>query len=693
MRLAPAPELSPLSAAPPPLKVLPLNVSNTMPQGASPDPTTPPSAGGWRWLRRQQRLIMPLALACICGLALLWIQKLSRHMDYHAISRAICDMPLRPLLYATAATGISFLALIARDASILRRMGVKITPVSLWIGAGCGSALGNAVGFGPLTGGAVRYRIYGAAGVSAGRVARLMMDITLSFGIGLAVFAAGSALGAAPAIAGLLRTSTAWVYAICIPIMAASGMMLVVGGRPAFRVGRWDMAWPSRRYLVEQFVLVAIDVAAAAATLWVLLPHHSHVGFLPFIAVFSVATLLGVISHVPGGLGVFEAAVVFALGHTTAPSAVVAALLAYRVIYFLLPLLVSAAVLAMFELRLAAAPAFSRVRRGAGHIAPVFLGVITFASGTMMLVSGATPAFTKKLVLLSSILPLWIVEASNALGSLLGVVLLFVARGLFGRLDGAWWMAVVIATASCALSLTEGLRFVDATVLACLIALLVATRNRFDRPAWLLRENFTVEWFVAIGVVTSVAVWIVFFAFRDVPYAHDLWWEFEFDAKAPRALRATLGAALGAGVIALWMLLRPAPGRTKRPAPAELTDAAQIIRAQDRSDGLLAMMGDKSFLFSKSRKSFLMYAKRGRSWVALYDPVGPAEEWPELVLQFTETAARHGGRAAFYQVRLQSLQLYLDTGLKIMKLGEEARVNLAGVHAERRAMEPPALRP
>ena len=215
-------------------------------------------------------------------------------------------------------------------------------------------------------------------------------------------------------------------------------------------------------------------------------------------------------------------------------------------------------------------------------------------------------------------------------------------------------------------------------MLACLIALLAATRKRFDRPAWLLRENFTAEWFVAIGIVTAVAIWIMFFAFRDVPYGRDLWWEFEFDAKAPRALRATLGAGVLVSLIALWQLLRPAPGRVRPPADAELAEAEQIIRRQDRSDGLLAMMGDKSLMFSESRRSFLMYAKRGRSWVALYDPVGPAEEAADLVLRFIETAARHGGRAAFYQIRLQSLPLYLNAGLKIMKLGEEARIGLAG---------------
>jgi type IV secretory pathway VirJ component len=87
-------------------------------------------------------------------------------------------------------------------------------------------------------------------------------------------------------------------------------------------------------------------------------------------------------------------------------------------------------------------------------------------------------------------------------------------------------------------------------------------------------------------------------------------------------------------------------------------------------------MGDKSFIFSDSGLGFLMFATCGRTWAALGDPVGPPTEWPDLMWRFIELADSHGGRAAFYQIPASSLPLYLDAGLKILKLGEEARVSL-----------------
>jgi phosphatidylglycerol lysyltransferase len=269
-----------------------------------------------------------------------------------------------------------------------------------------------------------------------------------------------------------------------------------------------------------------------------------------------------------------------------------------------------------------------------------------------------------------------VVESAQLASSVLGVFLLFTARGLLFRLDGAWWLALVLAGASLALSLAKGLAFFEATVLLGFVLLLLATRGAFRRPAPLRDQRMTLGWVVAVAAVLALSVWVLFFAFRAVPYSPDVWWQFEFDEKLPRALRATLAAVLVAAGFALRQLLRPASGRVGRPSAAALAEAAAIVRAQERSDAMLALMGDKEFLFSPSRHSFLMYAKRGRSWVALYDPVGRREEFPPLIAAFVALAHRHDGRAAFYQVRPDCLPMYLDAGLKLMKLGEEATIAL-----------------
>ncbi|CAH2601087.1 putative membrane protein [Rhodovastum atsumiense] len=632
-------------------------------------------------LQRLRRFLLPALGLLACGVILVLLQQLSSGIDYHATITVLRGLPLSVLGWSVLATVISYAALIGRDATLLPLAGTRVAPVPLLLGAACGSALGNAVGTGALTGGAVRYRVYGSVGVRPEQIAQLMLLITVSFTAGLVVLTAVSGVVAAPAIAAMLHLPEAAVRLPSVAILVASGIGLLFcrAGGPPLRIGRLRIARLSRRAALAQLFLVGIDLLGAGLALWVLLP-DGRTGLVEFMAIFTAAITLGVISHVPGGLGVFEAVVVFALRDSVSPDQAIAALLAYRAIYFLLPLLLSGILVAAFELRAVSgrlAPQYGeRVRRAVDQLAPPFLGVITFAIGAMLLVSGATPSFRQRLDLLSMAAPLWLVEASHFLGSLVGVVLLFVARGLFHRLDGAWWLAMVLTSVSLVLSLAKGLAFGEATLLLCLLLTLWGVRPRFNRPASLLQHPLTPGWLMAIATVTIVAVWSMLFAFRDTAYTHDLWWQFAFDARAPRALRATVAAAAFATGLALWVLLRGASARAVPPSAQDLLDAAQIIRTQERSSALLALMGDKSFLFSASRRAFLMYACRGRSWIALYDPVGPREEWAELIWRFVELADSQDGRVAFYQVRPENLPLYLDAGLRLIKLGEEAVIRL-----------------
>ena len=635
-----------------------------------------------RWSRAHglSRFAAPVLTVVVCALLLAVFQHLSQAVDYKSVMRHLRHLPLDAWCAALGATALSFVALVGRDAVGLRHIGAKVPRSLLWVGATVGSALGNATGFGALTGGAVRCRVYGAAEVTPAQVGRLTVFTSVTLALSLVLMTAAGMVVSADTLARMMPLSPDALRIVGAALLAAMAAMIASCGTAPRTLGlRWKwlrFTIPARRDFVAQIALAIVDVIAAGLALWALLP-HAQVGFGEFITVFSAAMLLGMIGHTPGGVGVFEASMVFALGGSVQTPEMVAALLAYRAIYFGLPLILSAAVMAAFEGR-ALKGRFAFLRPGhVSQLAPLFLSIVTFVAGSMLVISGATPAFAKRIALLQTILPLWVLESSQLLGSVLGVLLLFVARGLLRRLDAAWWLALILAVANLALSLAKGLAFIEAGMLGFLIVLLIATRDRFSRRSSLFAERFTATWLASVGVVMVLAVWVMFFAFRDVQYSGDLWWQFAFDHRAPRALRATLAAVLFAAVFAMWQLLRPAAGRFVKPAPQDLLDAARIFRAQERSDAGLAMMGDKSFLFSESREAFLMYAKHGRTWAALHDPVGPRREWAELIRKFVELAHSHNGRAAFYQVRADALPLYLDAGLTLMKLGEEAHVVLS----------------
>jgi phosphatidylglycerol lysyltransferase len=173
-----------------------------------------------------------------------------------------------------------------------------------------------------------------------------------------------------------------------------------------------------------------------------------------------------------------------------------------------------------------------------------------------------------------------------------------------------------------------------------------------------------------------MAAWLVIFAYRHVPYDNQLWWEFAFQASAPRSLRASLLAAVIAAAYGLWRLLRPAPPPRSIPGEADMERVAALIAQGDDTVANLALLGDKNFMFNTERTAFLMYQVSGNSWVVMGDPVGPPEASESLAWEFLEHCDVMAVSPVFYQVKPQNLPLYIDLGLTLSKLGEEARVPL-----------------
>lgn len=163
--------------------------------------------------------------------------------------------------------------------------------------------------------------------------------------------------------------------------------------------------------------------------------------------------------------------------------------------------------------------------------------------------------------------------------------------------------------------------------------------------------------------------------------------EFLFEPLAELGLLYKLHAGLGgASLASLSLLGAMAAGRAVQrqirpgrpgPTPCALQQASQIVQAHSRAAAGLVALGDKQILFSQAGDAFLMYARRGRRFVVLFDPVGPRCAWPELVMTLLRQAKASGCRVAFYQVSADFLPVAADAGLRLFKLGDQAIVDLA----------------
>lgn len=144
----------------------------------------------------------------------------------------------------------------------------------------------------------------------------------------------------------------------------------------------------------------------------------------------------------------------------------------------------------------------------------------------------------------------------------------------------------------------------------------------------------------------------------------------------PEGAGPTLSLTLVASAWAGRRMLRPVPQAKRLPEADDLARAAEIVARHPNASAGLVRLGDKQVLFSESREAFIMYARHNRSWVALFDPIGPREEWPGLVIKFMDAARTDGCRPVFYQVSPEFLPAAVDARLKPYKLGEQAAVDL-----------------
>ena len=611
----------------------------------------------------------------------------------HALAREVTGAQLLAALRATPPydvalallfTASSFVALALYDVVAVRVAAPGLVPTRVAAVAGAaGYAVSNMLGFALLTGGALRARIYGAHGLAPGAVAGVLATSWLTFWMGVAT-AGGTILVLDPngpaARLGLSPTVDRIAGAILLALVVALLVWFGDGGR-RLPIRGTELRLPSRRLALAQTGVALLDVGSAAMALWVLLPGSVEVGPATFFVAYVAAIVVGIASHSPGGLGAFEATLMAALG-LSGEADVLAALILYRIVYYVLPFGVTAMALPIAWWRADGGSDGRRVavRRGTGAIVaplatplvpPLAAGLAVLA-GAVLLVSGSLPALAPRREALEAIAPLGLVETSHLVGSALGAGLLVLASGLLERRRRAWTLAMAALALGIVVSLAKGLDWEEAVLLGMAMALLALARPLFHRGGPSARP--TLAWIAGAALIVGATAWLALLAHRGPEIAGDPFWRVAWSADAPRSLRASVLAAavlLAAGIAAL--LRRPAPVDAPDPIPGAVR---RLVNASADTEASIALLGDKRFLVAPDDSAFVMFRETRTALIAKGDPVGDPKQGETLAWQLLERADARGVLPAFYAVGTANLPLFLAMGLSVLKIGEVARVDL-----------------
>lgn len=284
--------------------------------------------------------------------ALVVLYKMLHNIDLNEVMVALRATPAHQIALAAAFVAAGYVTLTFYDLFALRTIGR--TDVSYWTAALAGFtsySIGHNLGASVFTGGAVRYRIYSASGLTAVDVAKICFVAGLTFWLGNATVL-GLGIAYDPDAASAINQAPPWFNRVlalfALTVLAAYVAWVWVKPR---KIGHkdWKVTLPGGPLTLLQIVIGIIDLSFCALAMYVLVPDDPHIGFITLAVIFVSATLLGFASHSPGGIGVFDAAMLVALWQFDKEE-LLAGLLLFRLLYYIAPFALSLAILGIREI-------------------------------------------------------------------------------------------------------------------------------------------------------------------------------------------------------------------------------------------------------------------------------------------------------------------------------------------------------
>lgn len=304
-------------------------------------------------LRRIARLIPSGLGLVLLGISMWTLHRELQQYSFEEVLRSLAAIPRNFLGLAIALTMMNYFVLTGYDTLAVRYVRHPLPYRKTALAAMVSISISNSIGLSLLSGSAIRYRFYTTWGLSAVEIAHIIAFCNLGFWLGL--FAVGGIvfLLAPVAIPALLHLPFSaaqplgWIF-----LAVAIGYLLWnMLSRRALQIGHFVFPHLPMPLALAQVSIASMDWMLAAAILYALLPAAVPLSYPAFFSIYLLGQIAGVISNVPGGLGVFETVILLLLSPSIPSAKIFGALIAYRGIYYLAPLCVAVVLLGLSELK------------------------------------------------------------------------------------------------------------------------------------------------------------------------------------------------------------------------------------------------------------------------------------------------------------------------------------------------------
>ena len=626
---------------------------------------------------RAKRLLrhLPALLGLLLlGGAIYVVQKEFRNLKIEDIARVLAAMPTRTLAIAFLWNLLSYGILTFYDRLGTYYAGRPVSYAKVAFASFCAYALAHNLGFAAVSGAAVRYRLYAHWGLTPLQIAKVVGFCSLTFGLGGMVLG-GIVLFVEPeavpffgdhlplwmmhAIGGLM-----WLI-----VAAYITLSRVLRGR---RIYGHVIELPGWHMAILQVLLATVDVAVTAAIVYTLLPESPGLNYVRFLGVYVASYTAGLAANIPGGIGVFETAMLIGLTPYMEPPQVLGAIVVFRLYYYIIPLFLAGGLFAGNEIVLRGrmllrpAPTLRGVTPPARWSEPDFVvAAVTGAvalCGALLLCLGVLerrPDFS------------WIepdfaevaAQAGEFVPSLIGGALMVCAIAMSQRVTLAWGITIGLLLMAAAFTVAEGEPLWIPGVLVLAAALIAPFRSAFYRDARLL--SGPMEAAVAAPLLTLAGCILALAGFeRHVRWLGDSsWWEVVLSPEVPNSLRASVAFTVVLALLALWGLLRPGRVRFLRwGSEARLRYASLGADPPIEADGIV---------WGETERAGIPFRRTGRVLLGLRDPAGAESDRVSAIWRLRDLARQEGLDPAIWGAGRGLLAVYADLGLAAFPLGAD----------------------
>jgi uncharacterized membrane protein YbhN (UPF0104 family) len=623
-----------------------------------------------------------LGLVLLVG-AIYVIWKEFRHLKVADIKVALEAIPPRALMIAFGWTVLSYGVLTFYDRLGTIYAGHKVSYGRVSFASFCAYALSHNLGFAAVSGAAVRYRLYSHWGLTPFEIAKVVAFCSLTFGLGGMVLGGVILFWEPDAIPFFGAIVPRWgMYAIGLAlwgvVAAYVSLSRFVG---TIRLFGNPVTLPDYRMAVVQVALATVDVAVTAAIFYQLLPDTPGLTYIRFLGVYVASYTAGLAANLPGGLGVFDTAMLLGLEPYLQPPTILGAIVVFRLYYYIIPLFLAGSLFAGNEILMRGG---ALVKKGVQRPGTPQASTPTAAQSLLrwsepgLAIGASTGAVALCGALLMAVGLLdnrpdfsWIdpdfadiaANAGQFVPSLIGAALIVLSIGLSQRVTLAWGATLVMLLLGAGFTGAQGTNLWIPGVLVLAMLLVAPFRNAYYRHARLLSGPLSLGTALPLLALVLCVVALAAFEPKLRGLSENGWLDIVLSPDLPNSLRLSIAFVVGMALVALWRLIRPSrvrwlpwagEGRARYAALGALPPAV--------ADGIV--MGELG-------RAGIPFRRVGGVLLGLGDPAGSVNDRASTVWNLHDLAAQEGLDAAVWRAGTGLLDVYADLGMTALPLGPD----------------------